>query len=386
MSLKDKAAIVGIGETDFSSNSGRSELHLLIQATLAACEDAGIKPSEIDGMVKFVADETGENSLAEALGLDNLRFWAEMPHGGNAGAGTVTLAAMAVAQGQANYVLCWRSLNERSGRRFGQPEGYVSSARTPGVEQFTLPHGLMTPAQYVALTARRHMHQYGTTAEQFAAFTINSRAFAANNPKARFYQRPLTLEEYYQGRMISDPLRIYDCCLESDGAVALIVTSAGRARDLRQSPAYIMATAQGMGKRSSIMPNLYRSDITISEECRYAARDLWHMAGVGPEDVDVVQLYDHFSPLALMALEDFGFCEKGEAGQFVESGGIGPKGKFPTNTAGGLVGEAYIHGMNLISEAVRQIRGTSPNQVADVNLSFVSSANGCPLNCLLLRK
>ena len=252
MSLKDKAAIVGIGETDFSSNSGRTELHLLIQATLAACEDAGIKPSEIDGMAKISADETEAFVLADALNLDNLRYWATMPLGGNAGAGTVTLAALAVAEGLANYVLCWRSLNERSGRRFGQPGGYVTSARTPGFAQFTLPYGLMTPAQHVALTARRHMHQYGTMVEQFAAFTINSRAFAANNPRARFYQRPLTLEEYYKGRMIADPLRIFDCCLESDGAVAVIVTSAERARDLRQTPAYIMATAQGMGSRSSL--------------------------------------------------------------------------------------------------------------------------------------
>lgn len=386
MSLKDKAAIVGIGETDFSSNSGRTELHMLIQATLAACEDAGIKPSEIDGMTKFRADETEAYALADALNLPNVRFWADMPHGGNAGTGCVTLAAMAVAQGMANYVLCWRSLNERSGVRFGQPSHYVKSPRVPGDNQFTAPSGLLTPAQYVALTARRHMHQYGTTIEQLAAFTINSRAFAANNPKARFYQRPLTLEEYYKGRVISDPLRIYDCCLESDGAVAVLVTSAERARDLRQTPAYITGTGQGMGSRSSLMPNLYRADITVAEECRYAARDLWKMAGVGPRDVDVIQLYDHFSPLALMALEDFGFCSKGEAGPFVESGGIGPHGQYPTNTAGGLVGEAYIHGMNLVSEAVRQIRGTSCNQVKDAQFSFVATANGAPMNCLLLRR
>ncbi len=385
MSLKDKAAIVGIGETDFSSNSGRTELHLLIEATLAACEDAGIKPSEIDGMTKFAAGEVEANVLADALGLDNINFWATMPHGGNAGAGTVTLAAMAVATGLANNVLCWRSLNERSGRRFGQPT--VGPTRMGGFFQFTAPYGLMTPAQFAALTARRHMYQYGTTVEQLAAFTINSRAMAANNPRARFYQRPLTLEEYYTGRMVSDPLRVYDCCLESDGAVALLITSAERAKDLRQTPAYITATAQGMGRRPGIMlTHLYRPDITVSEECSYAANDLWERAGVGPEDVDVMQLYDHFSPLALMALEDFGFCKKGEAGPFVESGGISITGKYPTNTAGGLVGEAYIHGMNLISEAVRQIRGTSPNQVKDVNYSFVATANGAPLNCLLLRK
>ena len=382
--LRDKAAIIGIGETDFSTNSGRTELKLAVQATLAACEDAGIEPTAIDGMVRYDMDEVDQLALATTLGVANLRFIAETGYGGGGACTTVILAAMAVATGQADVVLCWRSLNEYSGRRFGQPQTDV--IRVGGEPQFHRPYGIMSPAQLIAMVARRHMFQYGTTSRQFGSVTMNSRAYASNNPRARFYKRPLTWDEYDLSRVIADPIRTYDCCLESDGAVAILVSRAQSAGDFRQQPVYVMGGACSSGRTGATMVNFYVKDMTVSEECQAAGEQLWRIAGVGPKEIDVAQVYDHFSPLVLMALEDYGFVKKGESGPWVESGALGPGGDLPTNTAGGLVGEAYIHGMNLISEAVRQIRGTSPNQVANAELSFVSAGNGVPTSALILRK
>jgi acetyl-CoA acetyltransferase len=338
--LRDQAAIVGIGHTDFSSGSGRTELRLAVEAAVAACADAGISPSEIDGMCTVTTDDVGENNLAASLGLENLRFFAEVPFGGGGTCGTVALAAAAVATGMATTVLCWRSLNGRSGTRLGQPAPAVP--RYVREFQFLLPVGISTPAQITALTARRHMHQYGTTREQFAAVTLNSRRYAATNPHARYYGRPLSMEEYERGRMVAEPLRIYDCCIESDGAVALLVSHAERSRDFRNPPAYVLAAAQGMGSRTEVMPSFNREDITVCEEAAACAEELWRTAGVGPEDVGVAQVYDHFSPLVIMALEDYGFVKKGEGGPWVQGGALARDGALPTNTSGGQIGEAYV--------------------------------------------
>jgi acetyl-CoA acetyltransferase len=382
--MSDEAAIIGIGTTDFRSRVPRSELRLAVEAAVAACADAGIEPCEIDGMCTVSTDEVGENNLAASLGLEDVPFFAEVPFGGGGTCGTVALAVAALAAGMATTILCWRSLNGLSGTRFGQPVPPVP--RFLREFQFLVPVGISTPAQMAALAARRHMHQYGTTRQQFAAVALNSRRYAATNPNARFYGRPLTMEEYEQGRMVADPLRIYDCCLESDGAAAVIVTRAERARDALFPPAYILGVAQGMGSRTEVMPSFNREDITVCEEVRACAGALWHMAGIRPDDVDVAQVYDHFSPLVIMALEDYGFVEKGEGGAWVEGGALGPDGALPTNTSGGQMGEAYINGMNQIVEAVRQIRGTSANQVDGVEISFASGGNGVPTSALVLRK
>jgi len=382
--LRDEAAIIGIGTTDFRSRVQRTELRLAVEAAVAACADAGIEPSQIDGMCTVSTDEVGENNLAASLGLEDVPFFAEVPFGGGGTCATVALAVAALAAGMATTVLCWRSLNGLSGTRLGQPAPPVP--RFVREFQFLVPVGLSTPAQFAALAARRHMHQYGTTRQQFAAVALNSRRYAATNPNARFYGRPLTMEEYEQGRVVADPLRIYDCCLESDGAAAVIVTSADRARDALSPPAYVLGVAQGMGSRTEVMPSFNREDITVCEEVRACAGALWRMAGIRPEDVDVAQVYDHFSPLVIMALEDYGFVEKGEGGAWVEGGALGPDGALPTNTSGGQMGEAYINGMNQIVEAVRQIRGTSANQVDGAEISFASSGNGVPTSALVLRK
>lgn len=382
--MRDQAAVVGIGHTDFRSRALRTEGRMAIEAALAACDDAGIQPSQIDGMCTVSTDLTGENNLATALGLGNLRFFAEAPFGGGGTCAAVGLAAMAVGAGLADTVLCYRALNGRSRQRLGGPQ--LPDPRFTRDFQFYIPAGLSTPAQIAAVIGRRHMHQYGTTWRQFAAVALNSRRYAVTNPAARFYDMPLTLEEYEQGRMVADPLRLYDCCVDSDAAVALLVTRADRARDFKQRPVYVMAVAQGMGSRTELMPSFSRLDITCCEEARECAKALWHMAGIGPRDVDVAQVYDHFSPMVLIALEEYGFVAKGESGPWVENGALGLGGELPTNTSGGQMGEAYVNGMNQIIEAVRQVRGTSVNQVPDVEISFASGGSGVPTSALLFRR
>jgi len=238
----------------------------------------------------------------------------------------------------------------------------------------------------VAITAQRYMHEYGIKREHFGAVAIACRKHANRNPRAIFHDRPLTMEEYLNAPMLSYPLCRYDYCLETDGACAFVVTTAERARDLRKPPAYILAAAQGTGPEVQTMVNYYRPSITWPYETEECAKALWAMAGVGPEDVDVAQIYDHFTPLVLLALEGFGFCGRGEAGEFVEGGRIEIGGTLPINTAGGLLSEAYIHGWNLINEGVRQIRGESTCQVEGAELCLVTSGNGVPTSAILLRR
>jgi acetyl-CoA acetyltransferase len=249
------------------------------------------------------------------------------------------------------------------------------------------PYGFFTPAQWAAFWARRHMHEYGTTAEHFGAIAVAARKHAARNPNARFYQQPITMDDYLDCRMVVDPLRLFDCCLETDGACAVIVTSAERARDLAQPPAYIRAMAQGTGGAGLFPITAFnRERLTGMEETARMADFLFAMADLRREDIDVAELYDHFGPLVLMSLEDLGFCERGEGGPFVEGGRIELGGELPINTHGGLVAEAYIHGFNHIVEGVRQVRGTSTAQVEDALHVLVTSADGVPTSGLILSR
>ena len=215
------------------------------------------------------------------------------------------------------------------------------------------------------MQARRYMHEYGATSEDFGRVAVADRRHAATNPNAFFYGKPITLEDHQASRMIVDPLHLLDCCQESDGAVALVVVSAERARDLPQPPAYVTAAAQGSGRDQFVMTSYYRDDIGIPE-MGVVGRELWRQSGLGPDDMPMAILYDHFTPYVLMQLEELGFCGRGEAPDFIADGAIEVGGRLPLNTHGGQLGEAYIHGMNGIAEAVRQVRGTSVNQVDDV--------------------
>ncbi|MEE8470642.1 MAG: lipid-transfer protein [Dehalococcoidia bacterium] len=380
-SLKDKACIVGVGETEYSKSSGRSEMRLALEAITLACEDAGISPKEIDGIVRFSVDGNQVDDIARNLGLDNLRFFPEVFFGGGAGCGTVQMAAMAVALGKANCVACFRALNERSGFRYGQMGGVMPMQ---GHFQYSIPFGLIAPGAMVALMARRHMHLYGTKTTDFGEVAVAFRKHANMTPGAMMHENTLTLEDHASARKISDPLRLFDFCQETDGAAAVIVASPERAKGLKQKPIRIMAAEQGTGSWMEMMTSYQREDIADLEEYTRLAPHLWKEAGIGPGDIDCVQFYDAFTPLVIMQLESFGFCKPGEGGPFVRDGALQIGGKLPTNTSGGCLSEAYIHGLNQIAEAVRQIRGTSLVQVPDCRHVLVTSGSGIPTSALIL--
>ncbi|WP_039890797.1 lipid-transfer protein [Mycobacterium xenopi] len=381
--LGGRAAIAGIGQTEFSKESGRSELQLACEAVKAALDDAGLAPGDVDGMVTFTVDSNDEIEVARNLGIANLTFFTRVPHGGGAAAGTVMQAAMAIATGAAEVVVCYRAFNERSGLRFGGT-GRVSSATPLWLAPYA-PFGLLTPAAWVALHAQRYMSTYGVTNEDFGQIAVVDRAHAARNPDAWFYQRPITLADHQNSRWIVEPvLRLLDCCQESDGGVALVVTSVERARDLRQPPAVVAAAAQGAAYDGEVMTSYYRDDITGLPEMGVVADKLWRDSGLKPADIQTAFLYDHFTPFVFVQLEELGFCGRGEAKDFATVENLSLGGTLPINTNGGLLGEAYIHGMNGITEGVRQVRGTSYNQVVDVEHVLVTSGTGVPTSALIL--
>ncbi len=387
MSLRDAAAIVGIGATEFSKDSGRSELTLALEAVSAALEDAGLKPEEVDGLCTYAMDRNPEIEVFRNLGARELKFFARTEYGGGAACAPLLQAALAVQAGIAEVVVCYRAMNERSQYRFGQaflppPFATAESANW----SWTVPFGLVTPASWVALAARRYMHDFGATSEDFGRVSVACRRHAARNPHAWFYGKPITLADHQASRWIVEPLRLLDCCQESDGAVAVVVTRSERARHLRQVPALIRAVAQGAADEQMNMTSFYRHDISALSEMRLVASQLYAMSGLGPGDIQSAVLYDHFSPFVLPQLEAFDFCARGEAKDFIKDGQIESGGRLPVNTHGGQLGEAYIHGLNGVAEAVRQVRGSSVNQVPGLENVLVTAGTGVPTSAAILSR
>src|SRR6185437_4255580 len=318
--------------------------------------------------------------------IEELRHFSRVHFGGGAPCGTVELAAMAVNEGVADYVLCYRAFNERSGRRFGSGIQDRPAGATAEDAQYawTSPHGLLTPASWVAMFATRIMHEYGVTSEDFGRIAVADRRHAANNPAAHFYGKPITLEDHQNSRWIVEPLHLLDCCQETDGGQAILVTSLERARDLKQAPVVIEAAAQGMADDQQMMRSFYRDSLVGLPEMGTCARQIWESSGLTANDVQTAVIYDHFTPFVLPQLEEFGFCKRGEAKDFMANGAIEIGGRLPINTHGGQLGEAYLHGMNGIAEGVRQIRGTSVNQVESVSNVLVTGGTGVPTSALLL--
>ena len=387
MTFVRKAAIVGIGQTEFSKDSGRTELRMAVEATHAALAEAGLEPKDVDGITTFSMDHNEETDVAGNVGTSPLRFFSRVEYGGGAACAVVQQAALAVTSGLADVVVAYRSLNGRSWQRLGGGgvTGWGTSPRADVVRySWYVPFGLATPAGWVAIRARRYMHSSGATSEDFGRVTVADRKHGANNPHAFFYNKPITLEEHQASRWIVEPLRLLDCCQESDGAVAVVVTSVERARDLKQKPAVIAAASQGAAPGQATVTNYYHDDITTMPEVQLMGDELWKQSGVGPEDIKTAILYDHFTPFVLTQLEELGFCERGEAKEFVRDGHLELGGRLPINTNGGQLAEAYIHGMNGIAEGVRQIRGTSVNQVADAEHVLVTAGTGVPTSGLIL--
>ncbi|HZR79961.1 MAG TPA: lipid-transfer protein [Candidatus Binatia bacterium] len=381
--IKDRTAIVGIGQTAFGKGLEDSELSLACQAISAALDDAGIAPGEVDGLVAFSMEDGREVEVARNLGLGGITFFGQVGYGGGAGCGTTGHAALAVASGQCEVAVAWRARKraDKGSRPWAQTGNRID---TPW--QWSRPWGLLRPVDEVAMLARRYMHEYGATRDHLANVAIAFRKHANRNPLATMYGKPLTREQYMSARWVSEPLCLFDNCLETDGALAAVIVSAERARDLRHRPVYIHSYAQGIPPQHQTMTN-YFCDDPLAGPSHTCTKRLWANSDIKPEDVSVAQIYDAFSPLIPLSLEGYGFCKRGEGAAFTEDGALEwPDGRLPTNTSGGGMSEAYVHGFNLIVEGVRQMRGTSTSQVEGATSCLVTSGEGVPTSALLLRR
>jgi acetyl-CoA acetyltransferase len=382
VAFRDATAIVGIAQTEFSKSLAPTEAELACQVIVDACADAGIDPSEIGALASYTMESTEEVEIARNVGCGDITFFSQVGYGGGAGCGVVGQAAMAVATGQAEVAVAWRSRKRGSGPR---PWSSTSvQLRVPGV--WTRPYGMLRPVDEIAMLTRRYMHDYGAGREHLANVAVAARKHANRNPAALMYSKPMSHDDYMAARWISEPLCLFDNCLETDGALACVIVSADRAKDLRHPPAYIHAFAQGLPPQHQTMVNFFNDD-PLTGPAWACAKRLWANADFGPKDVNVAQLYDAFTPLILLSLEGYGFCKRGEAAAFSEDGNLEwGRGSLPVNTSGGGLSEAYVHGFNLINEGVKQIRGTSTSQVEGAETCLVTSGEGVPTSALLLRR
>ena len=375
--MTSTAAIVGIGQTEYSKAAGRSETQLACEAILAAVADAGLTPDQVDGIVSYTIDPVEETELVRAIGAREIGWSSRVPYGGGGSQGVLLHAAAALAVGAADVVVAYRAIRARSGVRFGgaQATGRPTSSHSGSTAmQWCTPFGVITPASWMSLNAVRYMHASGATNEDFGRAVVQLRAYAATNPAAHFYGRPITLEDHQASRWIAEPaIRLFDCCQETDGAAALVITGGDRAADTPAPVAIAAAAGAGLFEEE-IGSNHYRPDLAVMDGSVALAQRLFDATGIARDDIDVALIYDAFSPILLMQLEALGFCGFGEAKDFVADGHLGPKGSLPCNTNGGLIGEGYIHGLNLTLEAVRQLRGTAVNQVPDARTALVSAS------------
>ena len=416
MSHSRKAHIVGVGESQYTKwgkIGDVTEHALALKAIMTAVKDAGLDIKEVDGLASFAEDRNEAIYIAAELGINELRFasmvW--MP-GGGGGCAAVSNATMAVESGQADVVVVYRSLCQGQYMRFGHAaELMVNNAQNTAVAEpppvtmsqatslmlasmgHVMPFGMLTGAAAFALPFRRHMHKYGTTSEQLGKIAVAFRNHANRNPRAVMKDKPLTLEQHQTSRMIADPFRLFDCCMENDGACAVVITTAERAKDLarakKRRPVEIVATVQGAPKGygfGSFTNANIADDIYATGGTEAMANRLWKKADLKPADVDVAQIYDHFTGSVLMQLEDFGFCKRGEGGDFIDSGALNWEGgSLPTNTSGGSLSEAYMHGLNHVLEGARSLWGESCCPVKDAKVCLVTSAAGVPSSAILLR-
>jgi acetyl-CoA acetyltransferase len=400
--MRDQTAVVGIGATPYyrrGQSLPQTPLSMACDAIVGALEDAGLTVQDLDGFAIY-SNSVDPAEVASVLGVPEVRFAATLTSGGGGSAGSLGLAAAAIHAGMAEVVVSVMTL-QQANRRLGGTQvgdgggGGGGSANpyggggVPPAQAFTATSGLISPGNSFAILTQRHMHLYGTSREHLAEVAINQRNNAITRPTS-IRRDPLTREEYFNARMISDPLCLFDYTMETDGAVAAVMTSADRAKDLRHPPVYIMGSAHGGDGRWG--PAIFKyfqapDEYFASSGHRPVAKRLFAMAGITPEDVDVALLYDHFSPLVLMQLEDYGFCGIGESGPFVAEGNIRLGGKIPVNTHGGHLSEAYIIGFTHIREAVEQLRGDAVNQVEGAQVALVTGGPASlPVSGTLLRR
>jgi acetyl-CoA acetyltransferase len=369
MTLKDKAAITGIGETKYvrAPGSGKSPVALQMEAALRALDDAGLSPKDIDGVIPFAVGPLVAEDFITNFGIQDLSFSATTPLGGASAVAAIQCATAAIAAGVCQHVLLSIGRNAFSGPRISTRMAQMPPFKV--VNEYESPAGANAPAQLYAPMARRHMELYGTTSRQLGEIAVSTRYHAALNDNA-LMKTPISIEDHQQSRMISDPFRLLDCSMESDGAAAVIVSAADRVKDLRKRPIFIQGCGEGHPDSPSIISQ--RPDLTTLGTAK-AARKAFSMAGVKPSDIQVAQIYDCFTYIVLCQLEDLGFCKKGEGGPFVEQENIRLGGRLPVNTHGGLLSQAHIVGMNHVVELVRQLRGEAGRaQVRDAELGLVT--------------
>jgi acetyl-CoA acetyltransferase len=404
VSIRDQVAIVGIGATEYfrrGQSVPETQLSMACTAIIAALEDAGLGVEDLDGF-SIYSNSIDPAQVASVLGVPEVRFAASLTSGGGGSAGSIGLGAAAVHAGMAEVCVTVMTLQQATRRlggtavdgqsMYGGGGGGGSPYGGGGVPPsaaFLAGAGLISPGHSFSLLTQRHMHQYGTTREHLAQVAITQREYAMTRPTA-LQRAPMSVDDYFNARMISEPLCLFDYTMETDGAVAAVMTSADRAKDLRQPPVYVLASANGgMGRWGPAIFSYFQQpdEYFASSGHRPVARRLYDMAGVGPDDVDVALLYDHFSPLVLMQLEDYGFCGIGEGGPFVAERNTRIDGKIPTNTHGGHLSEAYIIGMTHVREAVEQLRGVAVNQVPNAEIALVTGGPASlPVSGTLLRR
>jgi acetyl-CoA acetyltransferase len=388
-----RTAVAGIGQTTYAKNMGRTEIDLATDAIRAAALDAGLPVHAIDGFASYHIEQVAEVDLMAALGVPELRYMARTPSGGGGAASILGLASMAVASGAAECVVAFRARNRSKRASYGADPNQggrpwaKAGDRLSDFRQWHYPFGVAAPAQEFALIARRHMHVYGTRAEHFGMQAVAQRFHASRNPDA-IMRNEVTLGDWRASRPIADPIRLFDCSLENDGAAAVLVTSLDRARDLAQPPAVVLAQAQYGAPIHTQLADFFTTTAAFGEReggAVVAGRRLFAEAGVQPGDVDVAMIVEPFTVAVPLALEQYGFCGRGEGGPFIESGATRwPDGALPVNTHGGSNGEAFIHGVNHLPEAVRQLRGTACNQVDGAEVTFVCGAISDPSGAVLL--
>jgi acetyl-CoA acetyltransferase len=372
--LRGKVAVVGIGETRYYKHgqSPDPEFKLALKAILAACADAGIDPRRIDGFASYGDERSDATRLAVALGLPHLRS-ATMQWGGGGGGCCAAVAngAAAIATGQADCVVVFRSLSQGEHRRFGQASGAGAGAATvSGERAYLVPYGVISPPQRFAMRVQRYLHEHGVRQEALRAIALASYHHAQNNPRAVMRGKPLDFAKYDASRWIVEPFHLFDCCMENDGAAALVLVDAERAGDCAQRPVYLLGAAAGSGSRFG--SHAHNSVEYASANFGVVAPELYRMAGLAPSDVGVVQAYENFTGGVLMALAEHGFFAPEDANDFLRLENlVAPAGRLPLNTSGGNLAECYMHGFELVLEAVRQVRGVSTNQAARSDVALV---------------
>jgi acetyl-CoA acetyltransferase len=371
-----QAAAVGICALPYSKDIAMTERRAGALAILGALDDAGLSVGEVDGLLRYAWENTTEMEMARLVGVENMRVFGSVDFGGGAGPPVLAHAAMAIELGVADVVVTWRARNRSSA---GRP--WAGQLLAEGQDQFERPHGLVRPVDGMALHARYWMHRYGWSREDFGLVAVTQRAHARRNPMA-LMRGEMTMEDYLGARMIAEPLCLYDNCLETDGALALVLTSAERAADLDldHRPAYVTGYAMGSGPDCYGMTFWYGDELGVTP-ARHVAPALWANTGLVPTDIDVVQFYDAFSPQVPVSFQEYGFCAEGEAPDYMRAGEAPPY-----NTSGGGLSEAYVHGFNLIVEAVRQVRGTSTTQVPSVAHSLVTGGNVVPTGAVVFSR